>query len=134
MGNRNPVKLVNSVLARKTAVQRSRGLAFNMPQMTTNPVARPTRLRATCTKSSMVVVPSDPNLPMAYLRPLVVQFQYTRPFSGRVWDAWNRTLDIDVNCYLDLYVLLGLRGLNKQTERPQRADRNVLEYKVAVGR
>src|SRR6516164_9734521 len=39
-----------------------------------------------------------------------------------------------VNCCLYLAVLLGLRGLNKQTERLQRADRNVLEHKVAVGR
>src|SRR6516164_1860317 len=39
-----------------------------------------------------------------------------------------------VNCWLYLSVLLGLRGLNKQTERLQRADRNVLEHKVAVGR
>src|SRR5262245_13831628 len=39
-----------------------------------------------------------------------------------------------VNCCLYLSVLLGLRGLNKQTERLQRADRNVLEHKVAVGR
>src|SRR6516162_8135626 len=39
-----------------------------------------------------------------------------------------------VNCCLYLSVLLGLRRLNKQTERLQRADRNVLEHKVAVGR
>src|SRR6516165_10769756 len=39
-----------------------------------------------------------------------------------------------VNCCLYLSVLLGLRGLNKQTERLQRADRNVLEHQVAVGR
>src|SRR6516162_8673088 len=39
-----------------------------------------------------------------------------------------------LNCWLYLSVLLGLRGLNKQTERLQRADWNVLEHKVAVGR
>jgi len=39
-----------------------------------------------------------------------------------------------VNCWLYLSVLLGLRGLNEQTQWLQRADRNVLEHKVAVGR
>src|SRR5215467_7037984 len=40
----------------------------------------------------------------------------------------------DVNCGLYLSVLLGLRGLNEQTERLQWTNRNVLERKVAVGR
>src|SRR5262249_62337581 len=50
----------------------------------------------------------------------------------RKWVRQHFTSHVD--CCLYLSVLLGLRGLNKQTERLQRADRNVLEHKVAVGR
>src|SRR3974377_1806565 len=39
-----------------------------------------------------------------------------------------------VNYRLYVSVLLELRGLNKQTERLQRADTNGIEHKVAVGR
>jgi hypothetical protein len=46
-GNGNPVTLVNTVVARKSAVQPSSLFELNMPTRTTSPAKMPTRLNTT---------------------------------------------------------------------------------------
>src|ERR1700686_4271767 len=54
-GKRNPVMLVNTVLARKTAVQISNRFEANNPNTTTNPEKIPIKLNTTCTKVNVVI-------------------------------------------------------------------------------
>src|SRR5258708_5590323 len=55
-GNRNPVKLVDTVVARNSAVQPLSCFAAISPNTTTNPDPIPTRLNTTCTKVNMVIL------------------------------------------------------------------------------
>src|SRR6266849_2219323 len=50
-GRMNPVKLVNTVVDKNSAVIPSIRLAENIPNKTTNPVAIPTKLNSTCTNT-----------------------------------------------------------------------------------
>jgi hypothetical protein len=54
-GKRDPVTLVATVLARKSAVQRSSRFALSSPNTTTNPEPIPTKLSTTCTKVNVVI-------------------------------------------------------------------------------
>src|ERR1700686_3945525 len=54
-GKRNPVMLVNTVLARKTAVQPSNRFEANNPNTTTKPEKIPIKLNTTCTKVNVVI-------------------------------------------------------------------------------
>src|SRR5258708_22074764 len=55
-GNKNPVKLVVTVVARNSAVQRLSCFAAISPNTTTNPEPIPTRLNTTCTKVNVVIL------------------------------------------------------------------------------
>jgi hypothetical protein len=48
-----------------------------------------------------------------------------------LWEDFGKVVAVD---FIRRFVLLGLRRLNKQTERLQPADRNVLEHKLGVRR
>ncbi len=48
-GKKNPLTLVNIVVAKKSAVQPGRRLAPNMPMRTRSPERIPTKLKMTCT-------------------------------------------------------------------------------------
>src|SRR6266436_3166428 len=55
-GKPNPVTLVATVVARKSAVQPSSRFPVSRPNMTTNPEPIPTKLNNTCTKVNVDIV------------------------------------------------------------------------------
>src|SRR4029077_15234537 len=63
-GNRKPVTLVKTVLARKSAVQTRSRLPASMPQRTTTPANIPIRLKTTCS-----VVKADSDTPKICIAP-----------------------------------------------------------------
>jgi hypothetical protein len=55
-GNKNPVRLVKAVVARKILVHPSRGLLVSNPYRTTNPEPIPARLINTCRRVNVDLV------------------------------------------------------------------------------
>src|SRR5437588_9580956 len=62
-GKRNPVTLVSTVLARKTAVQPATRFPESIPYATTNPARIPTRLITTCTSVNVDMAPPLSRIP-----------------------------------------------------------------------
>ena len=55
IGNRNPVSVVSTVVARKMQVQPTSRFPRSMPASTTRPVAMPMRLMITCTRVKVAI-------------------------------------------------------------------------------
>src|SRR5262245_28579531 len=87
-GKKNPVTLVATVLARKTAVQPSSRRAVSSPHRTTNPERIPSRLTATCPKVK-VFMPSIMICPSTFLIAVASVREYRSP--RRIFQQFDGT-------------------------------------------
>src|SRR3954470_24121461 len=88
VGKKKPVRLVSTVVARKSAVQASDLFAFNRPNKTTKPDTIPIRLITTCTSVNVGVDrPKIMTCPPRMRRTLCVRNSEHPSVSARLSEA-----------------------------------------------